>query len=199
MIVVVKRNQNPVEHYAVHEDNIADYPVADWMHNPQSFADLKVAGVPVRYMKATAATVVEMTQAEKDQLDEIPLDVVKKNRFIEIDEKTTVLIEHGFGYDDKTFSLSRQAQSNMLGVKAAIADHRAAGTLAAFEAAFFPLKFNTLDDLDSVALAKVVDFLAFYDTAMGTVRVYLDGGTSLKAAIRAAVDKAGVDAVVDER
>jgi hypothetical protein len=123
----------------------------------------------------------------------------KEKRYVEIDERTSELIGEGFTYDGKIFSLSRQAQSNMLGVRAAIADYRASGTLSAFEAAFFPLKFNTLDDTDSTGLALVDDFLTFYDTAMGTVRAYLDGGTALKAAIRAAVDIAGVDAVVDER
>lgn len=123
----------------------------------------------------------------------------KEKKYVVIDNRTSELIGEGFTYDGKIFSLSRQAQSNMLGVRAAIADYRAAGTLAAFEAAFFPLKFNTLDDDDSTGLATVNDFLAFYDTAMGTVRAYLDGGTALKAAIRSAVDIAGVDAVVDNR
>lgn len=197
MIIVAKKNSLPLEHYAVDEQNIKAYPKGEWLHNPETLKTLLQGGKYGHELKATDTEVVEMTQEEKDGVT--PLTELKDKRYVEIDNRTTDLIGGGFPYSEKVFSLSRQAQSNMLGVRAAIADYRASGTLANFEAAFFPMKFNTLDDTDSIGLAKVDDFLAFYDAAMGTVRAYLDGGTSLKAAIRAAVDKAGVDAVVDER
>lgn len=197
MIIVAKKNSLPLELYAVDEQNIKAYPEEEWLHNPETLKILLNEGKQGHELKATDKEVVEMTKEEKDGVT--PLSELKDKRYVEIDNRTTELIGGGFTYLGKVFSLSRQAQSNMLGVRAAIADYRASGSLAGFEAAFFPLKFNTLDDTDSTSLDKMDDFLAFYDTAMGTVRAYLDGGTALKTTIRAAVDKAGVDAVVDER
>ena len=197
MIIVAKKHSLPLEHYAVDEREIKAYPEEEWLHNPESLKTLLKDGKLGYELKATDKDVVEMTKEEKDGVT--PLSELKEKRYVEIDSRTTELIGEGFTYSGKIFSMSRQAQSNMLCVRTVIADHRAVGTLAGFEAAFFPLKFNTLDDKDSISLPKVDDFLAFYDTAMGTVRAHLDGGTGLKTMIRAAVDKAEVDAVVDER
>ncbi len=43
-----------------------DFPVADWIINPDLSA---LSGVPAKYWKIVADTVVEMTQTEKDAVD----------------------------------------------------------------------------------------------------------------------------------
>jgi len=127
------------------------------------------------------------------------LQPIKERRYREIDSRTSQLIAQGFKHQDKTFSLSEQAQNNMIGVRTAIADHRASGTLPDFESAFFPITFNTLNDDDSMKIIDSDEYMAFYDDAMSTIRSHLDGGTALKKDIRAATTKAEVDAVVDNR
>lgn len=199
MLIVVKKDSSPLKHYAINETEAENYPKEEWVHNPASLKGLLDSNVPDRYLKTVGDDVVEMTQQEKDDYDNSKLADLKAARFVEIDTKTSALIGEGFVFQDKTFSLSSQAQNNMLGVKAAIADHRASGSIVAFEAAFFPITFNTLDDNDTVKLVTVDDYESFYDTGMSVVRTHLDGGTALKSAIRAAATKAELDAIVDNR
>ena len=124
---------------------------------------------------------------------------LKTAKMAEIDARTVELINEGFTYNAVVFSLSGQSQNNLLGVRAAIINAKVTGTTVQFEAAFFPLDYNSKDDLNEITLNTIAEFEAFFDTAMGKVRVILDGGTGLKKQVRAAVDKAGVDAVVDNR
>ena len=46
--------------------NTPDFPVADWIINPDLSA---LAGVPTKYWKVVGDTVIEMTQTEKDAVD----------------------------------------------------------------------------------------------------------------------------------
>ena len=124
---------------------------------------------------------------------------LKTAKMEEIDARTVELINEGFTYNAVVFSLSGQSQNNLLGVRAAIINAKVTGTTVQFEAAFFPLDYNSKDDLNEITLNTIAEFEAFFDTAMGKVRVILDGGTGFKKQVRAAVDKAGVDAVVDNR
>lgn len=173
-----------------------DYPVETWVRNPDLSA---VDGVPMKYWKLTGDVFSEMDQGEKDAVDAADLPALKEARYLEIDTRTTELIEMGFGYGGKVFSLSRQAQSNLLGVQASINKASRKGILTQFEAAVFPLTFNTLDDSTSIDIATVNEFDTFFDVAFGTGKAHLESGTSLKEAIRNAATKAGVDAVVDAR
>ena len=101
--------------------------------------------------------------------------------------------------ESQQFCLSRQAQANLLGVQSNINKANRKGVLAEFEAAVFPLTFNTSNDLEKVEIATVVEFDTFYDTAFGTVKAYLDSGTGLKESVRAATTLAELNAVVDSR
>lgn len=173
-----------------------DYPVETWVHNPDLSA---VDGVPLKYWKLTGDVFSEMDQGDKDAVDAATLPALKESRYLEIDTRTTELIEAGFAYNGNVFSLSRQAQSNLLGVQASINKASRKGVLAQFEAAVFPLTFNTLDDSARIDIATVNEFDTFFDTAFGTGKAHLESGTSLKEGVRSATTKAAVDAVVDTR
>ena len=194
MIIVAKKNSSPAVVHAITEDQVAQYPVEEWIHGPASFQDLLGQGITVEGMESDDNDVSERVIDPAETLA-----ALKHERYMEIDGKTTALIASGFSFAGKVFSLSEQAQKNMLGVLTAVVNAKASGTLPQFEAMFFPLTFNTLDDLSVHEVATAADFENFYNTAMGTVRAHLDGGTGLKNAVRAAADAAAVNAVVDER
>jgi hypothetical protein len=63
----------------------------------------------------------------------------------------------------------------------------------------YPIEWNTIDDNDVVLLNNAAEVEACYISAVGTLRAYLDSGTSIKANVRAATTPAGVKAVADER
>lgn len=191
MIRVAKKNSDPAEIYAINEEESSSYPEEDWIYNPASLDSLLGSGLSQYDLAVDDTDVYERT---------VTLEEVKKKKINAIDAKTDELISQGFLFGTNgVFSLSRQAQANMLGVRTSIADHRSAGTLDQFEAIFFPIVFNTLNDDDSVTLNTVEDFQSFYDSAMLTVRTHLDGGTALKQAVRNAITVEDVEAIVDNR
>lgn len=119
--------------------------------------------------------------------DPLPLSVHKKNRFSEIDKRTGELIDMGFTYDSKLFSLSNNAQLNLLGIDIKRND------------GILPITFNTIDDLDEITFSTAADVDNFFMAALGTKKAHLDSGTALKLQVRNAIDKATVDAVIDNR
>jgi hypothetical protein len=119
------------------------------------------------------------------------LVLLKEKRMVEIDARTVELIFQGFAHAGKVFSLSLPAQSYWTNM------YLAKDILTAQGA--FPLKVNTLNDLDAHNIADAVEVTTFYATAVGTVKARLGSGTVLKDAIRAATTIAEVNAVVDTR
>lgn len=117
------------------------------------------------------------------------LPLAKKNKISEIDTRTSELIASGFSFAGQQFSLAQTSQLNLLGMDLAKDD----------PAITYPIYYNTLSDDGSVALNNATDIHNFYLTALGTKRAYLDSGTGLKDAVRAAITVAEVDAVVDNR
>jgi hypothetical protein len=118
-----------------------------------------------------------------------PLSESKQMKFDEIDARTGQLIDVGFSYVGKRFSLSASAQSSLIGIDHARSD----------PALTYPINWNTIDDLDFHALADANDAHGFFLTAFGTYRAVLDAGTGLKDQVRAATTRAEVEAVVDPR
>lgn len=121
-----------------------------------------------------------------------PLDVAKKAKIVEIDARTTELIDNGFEYPPSSgvfFSLSTPGQTSLLGLEVARDD-------AAF---LFPVNWNSKDDTGKNLLADSPTAHGFFLTALGTVRAHLDGGTAVKDMVRAATTLAEVDAIVDPR
>lgn len=118
----------------------------------------------------------------------VSLDNYKTLKMNEFDERTGELILNGgFTYNSKTFSLKHTAQINLLGVDI----KKNSGIL--------PVMFNTADNLDTETLNNATDVDNFFGSALLAKKGHLDDGNALKDSVRAAIDEAGVDAVIDNR
>lgn len=189
---------------------MADYPytrtmnATGWDLGGRDFYEVVAAAVPGKLPKITcegSSCVVSyeeaLTPTEKTDLDSAvvgfsTLGRLKKRRYAEIDARTEQLIAEGFEYpptSGQVFSLSRSAQANLLGLK----------TMADDPAFSYPVTWNFLDDSGTLSIPDSATALAFYMTAVGTVRARRDSGTAIKDLIRAATTEAEVLAVVDPR
>lgn len=134
-----------------------------------------------------------LVQATLDStvLDHTPksLAMYKEEKADVIDKRTGELIAAGYVVAAKTFSLSKNAQLNLLGI------HGSKDS----PALTYPIKYNTKDDQDTHIINNSAELETFFLTALGTKKAHLDSGTVLKDSIRAAIDRAGVDAVIDNR
>lgn len=113
----------------------------------------------------------------------------KAAKYDRIDARTRALIERGFTFADKVFSLSLEAQAKIMGVNQVRDDPNVS----------YPIRWNTLDDEDYLDVADAAGMLAFYLTGVGTYRAHIDSGSALKAQVRAATTVEAVAAVTDER
>jgi hypothetical protein len=141
-------------------------------------------------LRAGSAAVIQQDIEVNDGTPtELTLDEYKQLRYKEIDSKSGELISQGFTYQSKTFSLSTSAQTNILALDNTRDD----------PALTYPIKYNTLDDLDSYDVVDSTDLHNMYLTALSTKKAILDGGTTLKTSVRNATTEAEVDAVIDNR
>lgn len=141
-------------------------------------------------IKPGSATIVERNiKLRNGAYTELNLGDYKLLRYNEIDERTYELISEGFTYAGKIFSLSENAQTNILALDNTKDDPALA----------YPIVYNTIDDLDTYNVADATDLHNMYLTALATKKGHLDSGTSLKQQIRDAVDEAAVDAIIDNR
>lgn len=118
------------------------------------------------------------------------LDEYRGPKFAAIDKKTRKLIALGYEYpaaSGNILSLSKEAQLTLVEKNEDRADLS------------YSQSFNTIDDLDTVSIADATAMHSMYNTAIGVKDGHLDTGTSLKDSVRAAANKAAVDAVTDSR
>lgn len=115
------------------------------------------------------------------------LSELKARRYEEIDVKTGELISEGFPYAGKVFSMSTNAQSNLLGV------------YTAKELLAYPFAWNVKDDSETYQIADATEMANFFMSALGFKKAMQDSGTVLKGQVRDAVDIAAVNAIVDNR
>jgi hypothetical protein len=115
------------------------------------------------------------------------LDELKAYKKREIDNRTEKLIAAGYTYATKVFSLSSNAQTNLIGLDNVMTELT------------YPITYSTLDDLDSYDVVDATDMHNMYLTALTTKKGHLDSGRTLKESVNAAVDIAAVNAVVDAR
>lgn len=120
---------------------------------------------------------------------QVELPAARDAKFAAIDGRTSELIAQGFSYGGKVFSLSANAQQTYTGLYAVRNEVLVS----------YPVKVNTLDNLDNLLLTDAGAVTGFYLTAVGTYRARLDSGTALKDLVRVAVDLAAVAAVADTR
>jgi len=122
----------------------------------------------------------------------LTLDEAKVAKVAEIDAKTDSFIDQGFEYPPASgvyFSLSLPAQSKLMALEIIKDDPVTA----------YPIEYNSKNDKAKHSMADANDAHNFFLQALGTVRAYLDSGTALKDAVRAATTVAEVEAIVDPR
>lgn len=120
----------------------------------------------------------------------VTLDEHKYVKNQAIDIRTGELIALGFSHpptNSRQFSLSETAQLNLIGVEIKKNDQ------------ILPLTFNNIDNTDTLTLTTPAEVGALFMAALGTKKAHLDSGTALKDQVRAAVDFAAVDTIVDTR
>jgi hypothetical protein len=110
---------------------------------------------------------------------------LKEYRYNQIDAKTSELIQQGFTYDSKQFSLSLPAQTNWHAIK----NQKSEFT--------FPVTVSTLDNSGYDLSQANVD--VFWQQGKDTLKGYIDTGRVLKKQIFDAPDIASVNAIIDNR
>ena len=112
---------------------------------------------------------------------------LKEFRYSQIDKRTGALISAGFPYNSKVFSMSENAQNNLL------------GTYSARDLLTYPFSWNTKDDSETYQIADATEMATFFMSALAFKKGHQDSGTDLKTQVRDAVDIAAVNAIVDNR
>ena len=126
---------------------------------------------------------------KREKTKGLTLAEYKELRYKEIDNRTMELILDGFNYLGKVFSLSQNAQINILGLDETRDD----------PALTYPITYNTLDDLDTYLVTDATDLHTMYLTALGTKKAVVDSGSNLKALVRDSIDANSVLLIVDNR
>lgn len=116
----------------------------------------------------------------------VSLDDYKETKNEQIDQRTGELIEQGADFDGAVFSLSNNAQRVWIGFKLSANEHT------------FPVKISTIDS-QRYEITDLTHLDNFWLTVMGTVKAHYTSGGDLRDLVNLAIDKAGVDAVVDNR
>ncbi len=125
----------------------------------------------------------------KDHTECLDLNEYKAVRYNEIDSRTGELIANGFAYQSLVFSLSQNAQINILGLDNTKDD----------PALTYPIEYSTIDDSDHYYVQNATDLHYMYLTALATKKAHVDSGTVLKDLVRDAVDENAVLAIADNR
>jgi hypothetical protein len=116
----------------------------------------------------------------------VSFDDYKENKNNEIDKRTGELIGQGASFDGAVFSLSSNARWVWIGLKLSENEHT------------FPVKISTIDS-QRYEITDLSHLDNFWLTVMGTVKTHYTSGGDLRDLVNLAIDKAGVDAVVDNR
>ena len=125
----------------------------------------------------------------KDNIEALDLSEYKELRYKEIDLRTEEKIKLGFSYASKVFSLSANAQTNILALDNTKDD----------PALSYPIGYSTKDDSEHYDVVDATDLHNMYLTALATKKSWVDSGTVLKDAVRAAIDENAVSLIIDNR
>jgi hypothetical protein len=149
--------------------------------------------------KADKITIFFTEDLNQDQQDELflliqnhqvnYLDHEKQKMHIEIDARTAELISNGYIYKEKAFSLSPNAQTNILALYSTKDEPEM----------IYPIRYNTIDDTDSYDLVDAADVKGMYLTALAFKKGFIDSGTALKDSVRAASTPEELTAIKDNR
>lgn len=123
----------------------------------------------------------------KDTIKALTLSEYKDHRFEEINERSRDLIANGHVYNGNVFSLSENAQRNLLGL------------FSSKDYLNYPFEYRTKNDLDKVFLNNATDITNFYFSAMGTIQQHLGTGNALKQQVKDCTTELEVQAIIDNR
>ena len=115
------------------------------------------------------------------------LEGYKEYRFEQVNLKSRDLITNGHSYGGFVFSLSENAQRNLLGL------------FTGKDYLTYPMEYRTKDDLNKVFLNNATDVTNFYFSAMGTIQAHLASGNALKQQINDATTVNEVQLIIDNR
>lgn len=143
--------------------------------------------------------------AQRVQADWNVLADLKYKKMQEFDVRTAELIEEGYE-NGIVYDLRLPHQMFLSGLRIRLNKARLADEIwgesteeADFTTAHFPLYVNSLDNMTEITLFDGGDFEEYYDMLSDAVEAIEAGGNTLKNSVRAAANKAAVDAVVDGR
>lgn len=118
------------------------------------------------------------------------LEDFKEDKIQLIDEKTKQIIERGFEFDNKTFSLSDNAQRNWIGIAAGI-------SVGLYTEANFPFPLSTIDNKQYLlSWENRFNFLGQVSQKIGLNKTI---GTVLKQACLDATTIEELEAIIDTR
>lgn len=115
------------------------------------------------------------------------VDGYKSYLYDKVDNKTGKLISQGFTYNAKVFSLSENAQNNLL------------GTYSAKDLLTYPFSWSVKDDSEVIQITDATEMATFFMTALGAKKAHQDSGTVLKQSVAACTTIAQLEAIVDNR
>lgn len=111
----------------------------------------------------------------------------KRKRVYAVDMKTRRLIAQGFEWKGRRFSLSHEAQNNLM-MMTTMRDR-----------AYFPLAFSTLDDSEVVNIHSTQELWQFVETATDRISSLLQQGRLLKRRILDAQTPLELNTILDDR
>lgn len=163
--------------------NVLNYSGASYTGKQPTEIDFMFTGAPL--------------QQNEDALNEalnwhytVSLELLRKNRIKAVDAKTASLIYRPAPFDGHTFSMSDVAQRNWIAIKASIDIYD--------ELNAWPVPVTCEPD-DEYLLQNAAHAKQFATAMLMSVAMHYNSGRSLKLALRAANDKASIDAIVDNR
>lgn len=165
------------------------------IESPLLYQEIISSGVPTVCPNGETICERKTIKLEKDirfndgSFKEVTIEDAKFLRLNEIDRKTEAIIQTGYSFAGKQFSLSINGQTNILALDNSKDD----------PAITYPIGFNTIDDSETFMIPDSATLHGMYLTALGTKKAYLNSGTDLKTLINACSTVEEVDSIIDNR
>ena len=120
------------------------------------------------------------------------LEINRAAKIQAIDRQSTRLMDEGFAYDGRIFSMSSLSQIKLLSLRTAAI----AGVL--IDPDHYPIAYACLDE-HAYDIANETALVAMFDAGFNTAKTILASGATLKDQCMDAADQAALDAIVDNR
>lgn len=124
---------------------------------------------------------------ELDINEATTLNEAKNIKYKLIDKRTGELISAGFTYNGVVYSMSENAQNNLI------------GAFISKDGLTYPIYWNSKDDSSLLTINDSTELVNFYSSALTHKRTQQDNGTTLKNSVRDATTIDEVKAIIDNR